>query len=205
MTDDPWEEKLAETARSYNEPGDTPREEIWAGIQAARRRRKEQKPRAIWWAAGIAALIALGVGIGRLTAPDVTPEGPIAQGSDRPPELQRANVAMMVAATQHLSQAEVLLTSFRAGRGDRSVEAGFSAPARELLSTTRLLLDSPSMTDQRMRALLEELELVLAQITQLRPDQGPDEADLITNGLNQRGLLPRLRSAIPAGPAIPRA
>lgn len=195
MTDDPWEEKLAETARSYNEPGDTPREEIWAGILAARRRRKEPKPRLIWWAAGIAALIALGVGIGRITAPGVAPAQPMA----------RANVAMMVAATQHLSQAEVLLTSFRAGRGDRSVEAGFSAPARELLSTTRLLLDSPSMTDQRMRALLEELELVLAQITQLRPDQGPDEADLITNGLNQRGLLPRLRSAIPAGPAIPRA
>ena len=39
--------------------------------------------------------------------------------------------------------------------------------ARSLLGTNRLLLDSPVATDPRMRQLLEDLELVLAQIAQL--------------------------------------
>jgi len=51
-----------------------------------------------------------------------------------------------------------------------------------------------------MRALLEDLELVLVQISQLGAKGEVQEADLIRQGMNQSNVLPKLRSAIPAGP-----
>jgi hypothetical protein len=149
----------------------------------------------------VAALLIIGIGIGRLT---VKP-----QPVNPAPELARApsrqTAAMAVAAIQHLSRAEALLTGFRAEGKTAGADANFSASARDLLSTTRLLLDSPELTDPQMRGLLEDLELVLVQITQLSAEHGHEEVDLITEGLKQRGLMPRLRSAIPAGSAATSA
>ena len=62
------------------------------------------------------------------------------------------------------------------------------------------MLDSPAGDDQRMRALLEDLELVLVQISQLDAAHTGHDADLINQGMNQTNVLPKLRSAIPAGP-----
>jgi hypothetical protein len=218
MTDDSLDPKLAEAARAYNQPPETPREEIWAGIEAARRKKREERKEkvlpfrrpefsATQWAmraAGVAALIALGIGIGRLTprTGGPTPES-VAAGPETPN--RTGNVAMTLAATQHLSRAEALLTGFRTEAKADLNDAGFRSAARDLLSTTRLMLDSPDLTDVETRALLEDLELVLVQITQLRAGEGSDEIDLITEGLNQRGLMPRLRSAIPAGAVATRA
>jgi hypothetical protein len=215
MTDDSLDPKLAEAARAYNRPPETPREEIWAGIEAARRRKREEKVlpfrrpdfSAARWAlraAGVAALIALGIGIGWLTPRPgrPTPES-VAAGPETPNRTD--NVAVTLAATQHLSRAEALLTGFRTDAKADLNDAGFRSAARDLLSTTRLMLDSPDLTDVQTRALLQDLELVLVQITQLRAGEGSDEIDLITEGLNQRGLMPRLRSAIPAGAVATRA
>ena len=46
------------------------------------------------------------------------------------------------------------------------------AAARQLLATNRLLLDSP-VADARLRPLLLDLELVLAEITQLGSHDAP--------------------------------
>jgi hypothetical protein len=219
MNDDRWDDRLADAARGYNQPPETPREEIWAGIQAGRQkggkpgwnrilrfRRTALPPyRLVAWSAGIAALLALGIGIGRLTVHPGPTETATVINPVVTPRPDQLSVAMTLAATQHLTRAEALLTGFRAESRSGATASSFSGAAQDLLSTTRLLLDSPDLRDPRMRALLQELELVLAQITQLRAQHGPDEVDLITQGLNQRGLLPRLRSAIPAGPAARRA
>lgn len=222
MNDDQWDERLANAARAFNEPPETPREEIWAGVQAGRRKGGKAggfgilrfRPTAIppsrlaAWGAGIAAVLALGVGIGRLSVRQETPDrrteiasAPVDSGLV---SSGRLSVTMAIAAVQHLTRAEALLTGFRA-ESRNGAGTSFSAAAQDLLSSTRLLLDSPDLRDPRMRALLEDLELVLAQITQLKTEHDPGEVDLITQGLNQRGLLPRLRSAIPAGPAATRA
>jgi hypothetical protein len=50
-----------------------------------------------------------------------------------------------------------------------------------------------------MRALLEDLELVLAQVVRLQNGQnGQDrtELDLINRALEQRDVIPRLRTAV---------
>ena len=107
------------------------------------------------------------------------------------------------AARQTLVQAEALLTSYRRADAEpRDAEAMQQAArwSREVLSSTRLLLDSPAGRDPRLRQLLTDLELVLAQIVQLSgaPLQA-DEREMIERALRERDLLPRLRSAVPAG------
>jgi hypothetical protein len=62
-----------------------------------------------------------------------------------------------------------------------------------------LLLDSPAADDQSTRLLLQDLELVLAEIAQLSVSSESHERDLITQNLEQGGVLSRLRTAVPAG------
>jgi hypothetical protein len=110
--------------------------------------------------------------------------------ADEPP-----SAALQVATTQHLSRVETFLTGFRTTDTDST----FGGQARDLLTSTRLLLDNPSIHDARVRGLLQDLELILVQIVQSTASDRPSERQLITDGLQQRQVLPRLRSQIPAG------
>jgi len=151
------------------------------------------------WAVGIAAVLVMGIAIGRWTVPRHAPPA-LARGAEA-----EAALAYQVVAGDHLGCAEVLLTLFRAEahagrRGEQVSEA-----ARSLLTTNRLLLDSPAARDPRMRKLLEDLELVLAQIAQLSTERGLDPTDMIIQALEDNGVLLRLRAAIPAGPGAMNA
>jgi hypothetical protein len=110
------------------------------------------------------------------------------------------NSAYQITTIQHLSEAEALLTSFRTrSTADRQMDAQLGTWARQLLSNTRLLLDSPVANDPQRRPLLEDLELVLVQIVQLSPGSTPQDRDLIEKSLQQDHVMTRLRTAIPAG------
>ena len=106
------------------------------------------------------------------------------------------------AAMQTLAQAEALLTSYRSAENVRDPQAMQQAArwARDVLSSTRLLLDSPAGRDPQMRTLFTDLELILAQIVQLSgmPLQ-TRERELIDHAMRDRDLLPRIRSVVPAG------
>jgi hypothetical protein len=201
---DAW---LREQAKSYHSPLPTPREEMWSRIAAARHRRTapviKLRPWARW-ALAAAAMLVLGVGIGRWSASDggngVANGGTTAAAGDT----SARSDLYQVAATQYLSRTEAFLTGFRADlrAAGGQLSPRFAGQARDLLSTTRLMLDSPAGDDPRMRMLLRDLELVLAEISQL--DSGAADADLITQGMNHSNVLPKLRSAIPAGPVTVR-
>jgi hypothetical protein len=108
--------------------------------------------------------------------------------------------AYQLTAVRHLSEAEALLTSFRTrSTADQQMDAQLGAWARELLSNTRLLLDSPVANDPQRRPLLEDLELVLVQIVQLSPGSTPQDRELIERTLQHDHVMTRLRTAIPAG------
>jgi hypothetical protein len=110
------------------------------------------------------------------------------------------NSAYQITTIQHLSEAEALLTSFKSHpTADRQMDAQLGVWARQLLSNTRLLLDSPVANDPQRRPLLEDLELVLVQIVQLSPGSTPQDRDLIEKSLQQDHVMTRLRTAIPAG------
>ncbi|HEV8398889.1 MAG TPA: hypothetical protein VGQ18_03515 [Gemmatimonadales bacterium] len=197
--DSRFDQWLQEAAKKYNAPGPTPRDEMWARIQAERAERGHRvvalRP---WlrWGLGAAAVLLVGIGIGRWTAHEQAKNGGTL--ADRPDTTGSA-VVYQLAATQYLSRTETFLTGFRADLRAGRVDA-FPSQARDLLATSRLLLDSPAADDPRMRALLEDLELVLVQISQLEAGRDRRNADLITQNMDQRNVLPKLRSAIPAGP-----
>ncbi|HYU28393.1 MAG TPA: hypothetical protein VEK83_05155 [Gemmatimonadales bacterium] len=201
--DPKFEQWLKDAARTtYHAPRTTPREELWARIEAARRAKHviELRP---WmrWAVAAAALLVIGIGIGRWSAnrSAVTNSAVVASAADSTAEL-----VYEVAATQYLSRTEAFLTSFRSDARRGANAARFAAQARDLLTTTQLMLDSPAGDNPRFRPLLEDLELVLVQISQLGARGAANETDLIRQGMNQSNVLPKLRSAIPAGPVSAR-
>jgi len=198
--DDRLNERLLDVARQYHAPLSTPREEMWSAIAAGRQRRSERRRGLpIRWGLALAAVLVLGIALGRWTRGG---RGPIASGPTGVP----SDVAYQVAASQYLSRTEVLLTDFRAESRRGRLDPQFLAAARDLLTTTRLMLDSPAAKDQHLKNLLEDLELVLAQITQLPAEPGrQNEMDLINQGMDQHGVLTRVRTATPAGPPSSRA
>jgi hypothetical protein len=205
--EDPRFEKwLKDQAQSYHAPLPTPREEMWARIETERARRSARRVIELrpWlrWTLAAAALLVLGVGIGRWTARQETG---LVRGTVATNDTADRDLLYQVAATQYLSRTEAFLTGFRADLRAGRADARFTGQARDLLTTTRLLLDSPAADDPRSRALLEDLELVLVQISQLAAGRDTHDTDLITQGMDQRNLLPKLRSAIPAGPVPMRA
>ena len=103
-----------------------------------------------------------------------------------------------VATMQHLVATEALLvalrTDTRAGRSDTTIATW----AGDLLGTTRLLIDSPAAKDPQLKQLLEDLELVLAQISRL-PGAHGEAADLgiIDDAVRHRQIITRLRALAP--------
>lgn len=219
MIDDQQDDSLRALAADYNDPPPVPREEIWARIQAARKApavatpadqpaapgvlpfrrtpsRRAPAARALAWVTGAAALLALGIGIGRLSTGSEPPAAePVAAGRPGQTGSERAAALLTVAVNQYLGRTETLLTGVRTG----DVGNEYAGAASELLSMTRLLLDSPALGDPATRELLSDLELVLTQIVVLPATGNADqERTLITAGMEHHNLMPRLRSAIPA-------
>lgn len=284
MSEDRLDELTRHLARSYNAPPETPREELWAAISAARRAsHPDPRPGRFAWLGrlgALAAMLALGLGIGRFAAREGgapsggVQRGPVAeraaadtpvqpasllrdslggpppaptrmvvlgQGNDglahderaevrdgprfaaevraRPPERAAPRVAdaergawrsgeeteqnpvYTLVATQTLAQGEALLTTFRTARDPAELDPAIGAWARDVLFATSLLLDSPAGDEPVLRGLLEDLELVLLQITRLSGSPADSvERAWIHETLRQRDMLPRLRTVVPAGP-----
>lgn len=210
--EDRLDEVIRDAARDYNAPPPAPRAEMWDAIRAARQgaARPVHGPAVIpaWRRSplrlglGMAALLALGVSIGRLsvraggTPPDSAAPPTLAAtpGSQR----DRGEIATRFATDDHLSRVETFLTEF----GSMPDSSDLSAQARNLLGDTRLLLDSRRVTDPRTHKLLEDLELILTQIATLDPRLHAEERDFIADGIAQSHLQTRLRNAIPVGAAI---
>jgi hypothetical protein len=118
----------------------------------------------------------------------------------------RPSTVFSVAAERHFAQAETFLTLFRASVRQGKDESLAPATARELLVSNRLLMDSPAADDPKVSRLLDDIELVLAQIAQLPAEGRRADAELITDGLEAGGVLTRIRSEVTSGPvaAVPQ-
>lgn len=212
----------------YNAPPATPRDEMWTVIQAARAARAPAaregmdgatvtpihrfRPRP-WWAA-VAAALVIGVVLGRGSIGEA-PEAETAvaeNGSGTPTVVEKGGTATTpgsvdnvprsyrVAAARHLNRTADFLTMFRVDARSAQVDTDLGTWARRLLTDTRLLLDSPAGNDPELRVLLSDLELVLAQIVQLRAGDAQD-VEIIDEGLESSQLLFRLKAAQATAPA----
>ncbi len=220
MTDDRFDKLMRDAADTFRRPPEPPIDEMWAEIEAragfgsatpaipiasitpiTAAKRGSRVPR---WL-GIAATLVIGVGIGRgsafvgrQVAPTPASSGPAIEtvasviprndpALDRPYEVE---------ASQYLGQTAALLISLpteaKSGRTDQQ----FANRATDLLARTRLLMDSPAANEPAMRDLLEDLELVLAQVVRLRSNASRTDLDIINRALEQRDVIPRLRTAV---------
>ncbi|MGQ0701865.1 MAG: hypothetical protein ACT4PM_01880 [Gemmatimonadales bacterium] len=195
MSDEELDDRLRALARSYHEPPPTPRERMWEAIAARRAEAKvvpieaRRARRVLMLVGALAATLLLGIGIGRWVINQPPSSTGVTAVTEPTPALQLATI-------QYLGRAETFLTEFRTAEQDSS----FISRARDLLTSTRLLLDNPALQGSEVRKLLADLELILVQIVQLGAAGRPADRELITDGLEQRRVLPRLRSEIPAGP-----
>jgi hypothetical protein len=214
MTDDEMDERTREALRGYRVPPPPPLDEMWDSIEArhfgtpvvslldrdAARGRAERRWRlgAPSWGvlvAGMAAALVIGVGVGRMSN-SATPNGNVP--GDGVYNYWTSNAEpYRQATTEYLGETVALLAALPAAARDGQPDARFVSQAGDLLSTTRLLLDSPAAaSDPRLKNLLEDLELVLAQLSRLPADHPKTELTLITQALEQRDVVPRLRSAV---------
>ena len=151
---------------------------------------------------GTGPVIPAGGGPTVAVAPDGAkrePRGATVAGEPHPTLAARqAALPYRMAAMQHLVTTEALLVSLRsdvrAGRKDTTIATW----AGQLLGTTRMLMDSPAGRDPQLKQLLEDLELVLAQISRLPGAQG-EAADLglIDDAVRHRQIMTRLRALSP--------
>lgn len=184
-----------------------------------------------WWitTAALAATLLLGIAIGTSVKRGANPAGPatpVAAGPTpaaptvvasapahaqptaatvRPPAPApngAPSAAFDAAAADHLGRAEALLTTFNTESANGTIDPQIGAWAGDLLTTTRLLMDSPRARNPQTRKLLSDLEVVLAQIAQIKaqPDSQSDELELIEHAVRRQNMMTRLRQATPSGP-----
>ena len=205
MSEEKFEAWLKEHADEYHRPpAQVPRDEMWATITRARQARPTPASRfslvASRWPQAIAATLLIGTGIGLgywmrgsdTIAPAVVTAVPAATDS----AIRRTTYD--VASVAHLAAVETMLTSFRT-KGRAEDELALQRLARDLLATTRLLMDSPAADDAGRSQLLEDLEYVLVQIVQLDPNAPAEDRDMVDRAIAREQVLTRIRSSIPAG------
>jgi hypothetical protein len=141
-------------------------------------------------------MLLLGIAIGRLTMRRELP-GPPPLATAAEPAMVADSTQQLpysLAAAKHLERTEALLTALPtdAETGHAGRVAGW---ASDLLTDTRLLMDSPAGRDQELMRLLQDLEVVLAQIAALPGDGPAAEVQMIQDGIERRYVLLRLRAA----------
>lgn len=199
MTDDRLTELLDDARRTWPLPPEPDYQAMWGRIEResfAGVRRDARTPSWRAYSLGLAAALVLGIGLGRFSKPGTATAPPNMVSAVVTDTGTSVSNAYDKAASDLLGRTVVLLTSLPAD--SRNVGAGqqFSNQATELLTSTRLLLDSPAASDARFKDLLEDLELVLAQIAMLQSGRTRQDIDLITDALEERDVVPRIRSAV---------
>lgn len=194
MHDDPsLDDLMREAAPGYRPPPPPRLEVMWERIEArawpaARPGRRLRWPLLLAHAATLVVGVGIGLAGARLGGPVAAPEPAVAVQSAR--FLSEPNPFVGV-ATDYLQQTTALLITVTGAIAEGQVPPATITQARHLLSTTRLLLDAGE-SDPVLRDLLEDLELVLAQVVQLPATRQAPDAALISQALDQRDVLPRL-------------
>jgi hypothetical protein len=213
MTDNPLDQQfealMRDAAETYRRPPEAPLEEMWVNISAQLADSSPvvsqpvspiAKPfRYTNWIAA-AAILVIGIGIGRGTTSVGHTESSIPAPLATVASTARNDVAASAPydfeTSRYLGQTAALLIALPAELKTGKTDTQFISRAGDLLTTTRMLIDSPAASDPSMRSLFEDLELVLAQVVRLQNNNNRVEQDLINRALEQRDVLPRLRTAV---------
>jgi hypothetical protein len=108
------------------------------------------------------------------------------------------------AAVLHLHRSEAHLMAFAAMSDDSASRRRPRATSEELLSRTRLLLDSRATIGTLYRSVFLDLELVLMRMSMVTPETIQADRKLIKSTLERKRLLGRMRALLP-GPVTSNA
>ncbi len=204
MTEDKLDKLINSARETYRVPPAPDLEGMWGEIdaeldvRASGSRREQTRGAFAWRQAGLAAAAALviGVGVGRWSAPVTTREVPATASTELSAAVQQVSYqipeALQRTATSYLGETAALLKDVQSNPNGK-----YTTQAMALLSTTRLLLDSPAATDEKLNGLLQDLELILARIAMLRSGSRGNSEDLqmIRSALIDRDVVPRVHTA----------
>ncbi len=209
MDEKDLERQLGELREDWRIAPEPPLDRMWLRIEgeAFGRRGRGRWLRTLL---PLAATLVLGFGIGQVVPPllrhrdaGATSAGatePAASNEHATARLTSNEAPFVGVATDYLERVTALLVTLaEESRQGQPVDYS-KAQARELLSTTRLLMNGPQVTDPHLREMLDDLELVLAQIVRLPPRPGAPDVYLIDQALDQREVIPRLRVMLAENP-----
>lgn len=192
MNDEQLDELLEAARPAFRVPPDPQLEKIWEGVSAARHPAPVRRPTPWLKWAGVAAGLVLAFSLGRLSINQATvTETPAPSVSS----VARGEQPVTAAATELLGETVVLLSALHEGQATELPDRAFAQQAGLLLGTTRLLIDSRvAERDPALKSLLQDLELVLAQLARLRTGEAHGELQLINDALQAQDIVPRIRS-----------
>ncbi|HEY4320672.1 MAG TPA: hypothetical protein VGM77_05770 [Gemmatimonadales bacterium] len=199
MDEQELDQLLERAGREWRVPVDPPLGQIWQGVA---REQLERTPRWTpgWWTVAAAAVAALVIGVAggrysssaaKLAVVPVTAHAvsPATQPTTMMGEVDQRSMGELLGRTA------VLLAALPTDSTPTSFDPALTREGARLLTTTRLLLDSPAGANPRLRNLLQDLELVLVQVARLEPHDRRVEIQFIQTALDEHDLVPRLRSA----------
>ncbi len=192
MNDEALDDAIRTARERYRVASPPDLDAMWRQIDARRGAWVPHARHVVTWGrlVGLAAAVVVAFSLGRWSAPapGVDDARAIAEQSSRIP------APVNSVASELLGQTAELLSEIPVNGDDPTSDRRFAQQAGDLLVTTRLLLDSRGAeNDPSLRVLLEDLELVLAQIARLHAGETRTERELITDALAQQDLVPRIR------------
>jgi hypothetical protein len=205
MNEDRFDELMRDAERTYRNPPNPDLDAMWHSIErqhfGASARPAQSRFFSNRWV-GIAATLLIGIAIGRgsmalnQSTGTATPAQPTVVADNQP---VRPDTVMErpyeLETSRYLGQTAALLVALPSEIKSGGTSAQFASRAGDLLTRTRLLMDSPAANDPAMRGLLDDLELVLMQVVRLQNSGNRTDLDLINRALEQRDVIPRLRTA----------
>ena len=207
MSEERLDQIINTAADHYNVPPvNPPFEQMWTAIEAEAFAPRVQSiapaPRLSLvnnpWLR-MAAVLVLGVAIGRFTmrSPEVPVAEPTATTASAP---VGAEASYQLSAERYLGQTVTLLASLPKQLQSGRTDSAYVAKASESLTQLRLLMDSPAASNPRLRALFEDLELVLVQVVQMPATENATDRKLIRQAMRERDVMPRLVDAVAETP-----
>jgi hypothetical protein len=206
MSEDRLDKIIDTAADHYNVPPvNPPFEQMWTAIEAEAFAPKVQSiapaPRTSLvnnpWLR-MAAVLVFGVAIGRFSTqqPPVVPVETVTST----PAVIDVEASYQLSAERYLGQAVTLVAGLPKQLQSGRIDSAYVARASESLTQLRMLMDSPAASNPRLRALFEDLELVLVQVVQMPATDNAIDAKLIRQAMREKDVMPRLVDAVAETP-----
>jgi hypothetical protein len=203
MSEDRLDKIIDSAAEHYNVPPvNPPFDAMWTAIeseafapqiQSIAGKRRASLVNNPWLR--MAAVLVLGVAIGRFStgAPALTDSATVAAAPAQAVDLE---ASYQLSAERYLGQAVTLVAGLPRQLQSGRIDSAYVARASESLTQLRTIMDSPAASNPRLRALFEDLELVLVQVVQMPATGNAIETKMLRQAMLDKDVMPRLVDAV---------